>query len=151
MIKPKYIWKPEIGYAGCTIHYDNLEFYGDAVCHPDDKDMMSRLTGQKIAETRAMIQYLAHVRDFELRPQVRALRQLYFSMEHSKKFNKKSYEAKMLYRHIRATENDYIAIKQEIVRLKQELKNYLNDKEELFQIVRKKRVAKIQQSEINNS
>lgn len=151
MKQPTYIWKPEIGYAGCIIHYNDLEFYGDAICHPDDEDMMSRLTGQKIADARATIQLLSHIRDFELRPQLKILKQLFFSMKHSKQFNKKSYEARMLYRQIRSLENDIATIKKEIADIKQELKKYLSDKEELFQTIRRKHMDKTQQSETDNS
>jgi hypothetical protein len=82
MRKPEYTWDEECGVASCTIFYKDMEFYGQAACHPDDEDMMSRLVGQTIADMRATIWYLRHVRDNELRPQLQSLYQLYYSMKH---------------------------------------------------------------------
>ena len=129
MRQPEYTWDEEFGVASCTIFYKDMEFYGHAACHPDDEDMMSRLVGQTIAEMRATIWYLCHVRDNELRPQLQSLYQLYYSMKHSKKFNKKSYEAKMLYRQIHSLENNLNTVKQDIAELKQKLTNYIEQKD----------------------
>ena len=100
MKQPEYTWDEEQGIASCTLHYNNQEFIGMAICHPDDRDMQSKLTGQNIAEFRALIQAWRYKRDCELRPQLKALNQLYYSMNRSKYFDPTSYEAKMLYRQI---------------------------------------------------
>ena len=96
--QPEYFWNEEHGIASASIYYKNYTFTGKAYCHPEDRDMMSKLTGQTIAEMRATIKYLKFVRDCELQPQLKALKQLYYSMNYSKHFDPKSYEAKMLYK-----------------------------------------------------
>ena len=127
--QPQYFWSEENGTAFATIFYKNYTFTGEAFCHPDDKDMMSKLTGQTIAEYRATIKYLRFIRDCELQPQLKALKQLYYSMNHSKYFNPESYEAKMLYRQIKNLKEDLEAIKEEIQHQKDSLKAYLEIKE----------------------
>ena len=136
MKKPEYTWDPGLGFASCTLYYKNLEFYGSAHCHRDDEDMMSKLTGQTIAEARATIQYLAHIRDNEVRPQLKSLYQLYYSMKHSSKFNPKSYESIMLYRQIHHLEKDLDAVNKEIANIKQMLKEYIEQKEKDHQKIR---------------
>jgi len=109
--------------------YKNYEFTGVANCHPDDQDMMSKLTGQVIAEMRATIKYLSFVRDCELRPQLKSLYQLYYSMNHSKYFDPKSYEAKMLYKQINILKEDLANTKIEINNIRKSLREYINQKE----------------------
>ena len=142
MRQPKYDWDEEFGVASCTIFYKDMEFYGQAACHPNDEDMMSRLVGQTIAEMRATIWYLRHVRDNELRPQLQALYQLYYNMKHSKKFNPKSYEAKMLYKQIQLIEKNLDIVKMDIKELYQNLTNYIEQKDLDHQIIKKFREKK---------
>ena len=61
-----------------------------------DQDMMSEKTGCEIANRRAEIMVLKGYVKNELKPRLRALKQLYYSMNRSKYFNEKSYENKML-------------------------------------------------------
>lgn len=126
---PEYSWLEDEGIAFCDIEYKGLTFCGMAHCHPDDKDMQSRLTGKTIAEFRATVKYLKFIRDFEITPQLKSLNQLYYSMNHSKYFDPKSYEAKMLYRQIKNLKEDLEAIKEEIQCQKDSLKTYLETKE----------------------
>ena len=107
---------------------------------------MSEHTGQFIAEMRASIKVLTHIRDNELRPQLKALYQLYYSMKHSKQFNSKSYESIMLYKHIHSLENDLDTTRKKLAELKQGLKDYIDGKEKLYQRIRKKRAVKIEQT-----
>ena len=127
--QPEYFWSERYGTATCTLFYKNHEFTGIANCHPDDQDMMSKLTGQTIAEYRATLQYLRFIRDCELQPQLKALKQLYYSINHSKYFDPKSYEAKMLYRQIKNLKEDLEAVKEELQYQKDSLKAYLETKE----------------------
>ena len=124
MKKPEYTWDPGLGFASCTLYYKNLEFYGSAHCHRDDE------------EARATIEYLTHIRDNEVRPQLKSLYQLYYSMKHSSKFNPKSYESIMLYRQIHHLEKDLDAVSKEIVNIKQMLKEYIEQKEKDHQKIR---------------
>lgn len=134
--QPEYFWNEENGTAFCTIYYNKYSFMGEAQCHPDDRDMMSKLTGQTMAEMRAIIKYLRFIRDCELQPQLKALKQLYYSMNYSKYFNPKSYEAKMLYRQINITKEDLSNISIEISNIKKSLKEYIERKEKDHQKIR---------------
>ena len=134
--QPEYFWSEQYGTASCTLFYKQYEFTGVANCHPDDQDMMSKLTGQIIAEMRATIKYLQFIRDCELRPQLKSLYQLYHSMNHSKYFDPKSYEAKMLYRQISMLKEDLTNVKIEIANIKRSLREYINQKEKDHQKIR---------------
>jgi Na+-transporting NADH:ubiquinone oxidoreductase subunit NqrB len=143
--KPTYTWNQETGEATYTIYYKNLTFTGNANCHPDDEDMKNQMMGLTIAESRATLAYLRHVRDNDLRPQLKSLKQLMYSMNHSKQYNRKSYEARMLYRHIQMLEEDMKNIAEDISRIKYFLWRYMLEKEELHQTLREKRKAKSDQ------
>ena len=143
MNKPaEYLWDEERGMATCILYYKNLEFKGVAFCHPEDKDMQSKLTGQTIAEWRAMRKYFRHMRDNELKPQLKALKQLYYAMNRSKEFDPKSYQSKMLYRHIQNNKTDLDTINNNIATLSQNLTTYISDKDKVYQSLRKIKQAK---------
>ena len=143
--QPQYLWNENTGTAIATIFYKNYTFTGEAQCHPDDQDMMSKLTGQTIAEYRAILKYLRFIRDCELQPQLKSLKQLYYSMNHSKYFHPKSYEVKMLYRQINQLTEDLKENKYLIDLTKKELKTYLITKErdhtQLRNFIKKKELA----------
>ncbi len=149
--EPTYTWNQETGEATYTIYYKNLTFTGKATCHPDDEDMKSQMMGLTIAESRATLNYLRHVRDNDLRPQLKSLKQLMYSMNHSKQYNRKSYEARMLYRHIQMLEEDLKNITDDISRIKFFLWHYMHEKEELHQTLREKRKAKTDQTDTSEN
>ena len=144
--QPQYFWSKDTGIALATIFYKQYEFTGEAQCHPDDQDMMSKLTGQTIAEYRATIKYLQFVRDCELQPRLKALKQLYYSMNHSKYFDPKSYEVKMLYRQINILKEDLKENKYLIDLTRANLKTYIATKErdhkQLREFIKKRDLAK---------
>ena len=142
MKKPVFTWDEEKGVAECSLWYAGIEFHDFAMCHDEDMDMCNKLTGQTIAELRALIQVYQYHRDCELKPQLQALKQLYYSMNKSKQYNKKSYEARMLYRHITMYEEELQAVREEIKKLREHLNFYINEKEKFYQSVRKERAAK---------
>ena len=139
MKQPLYEWDETIGSAYCTIYYKNVEFKGVAICHENDEDMKSKLTGQIIAEMRATILLLQHIRDNEIKPQLQALKQFYYSINRSKHYNKKSYENKMLYRQIKKLEKDLQDVKLELSLTREDLKKYIDDKESIYQVIRDRR------------
>lgn len=143
--QPEYSWSERYGTASCTLFYKQYEFTGVANCHPDDQDMMSKLTGQTIAEYRATIKYLRFIRDCELQPQLKALKQLYYSMKHSKYFDPKSYEAKMLYRQINILKEDLKENKYLIDLTKTQLEAYIvgkeRDHQQLREFLKKRELA----------
>ena len=134
--EPIFNWDPEEGVASCIIKYKNQTFCGVAVCHKEDKDMMSEKTGMEIAYRRATIDYLKYVRDMELKPALKALKQLYYTMKHSTHFNPKSYENSKLQRHIRMYEFDLETINELIVDERKNLKDYIDKKDEFYKKTR---------------
>jgi hypothetical protein len=60
-------------------------------------------------------------------------------MKHSKQFNPKSYENKMLWRRIRAKEFDLDVINQMITTEKQNLSQMIDEKEKFYQRIRANR------------
>ena len=134
--EPIFNWDPEEGVASCIIKYKNQTFCGVAMCHEEDKDMMSEKTGMEIAYSRATIDYLKYVRDMELKPALKALKQLYYTMKHSTHFNPKSYENSKLQRHIRMYEFDLETINELIVNERKNLKDYIDKKDEFYKKTR---------------
>ena len=134
--RPIFNWDPEEGVASCIIKYKNQTFCGVAMCHEEDKDMMSEKTGMEIAYRRATIDCLKYVRDMELKPAIKALKQLYYTMKHSTHFNPKSYENSKLQRHLRMYEFDLETINELIVDERKNLKDYIDKKDEFYKKTR---------------
>lgn len=134
---PEFHWDKDNGEAVCIlIDEKKRRFVGTAYCHEDDRDMMSERTGCEIAYRRARIEQICAIRDCDIKPALAALKQLYFSMKHSKNFNPKSYENKMLQRHIRSLEFDLTTIKEMLAYEREELKDYIADKDKFYQKAR---------------
>lgn len=143
MIKEPYFeWNEESGQSVCILDdkKDKL-FIGTATCHDDDRDMMSQKTGERISYFRAKIEYLKNVRD-NLKIQLQALNQLYYSMNTSKKFNAESYENKMLQRQIRIKSSDLETIKEIIAQEQEELRNFIFNKDCAYKAIRRERERK---------
>lgn len=136
-MKRTYEFNEESGISICHIFDKDEMFIGFAVCHDDDMDFLSERTGLQIAEVRAEIDALKHIRDYELTPALKALKHLQDNMKTSKNYNPKSYEAKMLRRQVCIKENELAAIKQEIIKRKAFLIDYIQQKDELHQKLRK--------------
>ena len=139
MKQPKFEWNPEEGIATCTIYdSDNQGHVGVAKCHADDADMMNEKTGLDIAYQKAVIEgYKAYKRKCSI--ELKALKQLYYSMKHSKKYNKKSYESIMLYRQMKIKEEDIAAAQSLISVAKMNLKMFISQKDAFYKTVRKRR------------
>ncbi len=135
----KPIFEYENGHATC-IAEDNMgrKFIGEAWCAPEDEDMKSELVGCTIAEYRAQIAAATAYRN-DLKIKLAALKQLFYSMKHSTKYNPKSYEASMMWRQINLTKNDLEIAKHQLAVLKLDLFEYINDKEAFYKAIRKKR------------
>lgn len=112
------------------------QYTGVAMLADEDEDMASEYTGQSIAETRAFIEFYKRWISCELKPQLRALEQLYYSMDRSKKYNGGHYEAYMLNRAIKRTKEDIVSCKEAIDNLKNYLSFYIEEKEKLYQRIR---------------
>ena len=137
--QPYYDWNKEEGIATCILFDGQTPFIGVAKCHPDDVDFQSEKTGMIIAESRAEINALQHYKNNVLKPGLDALNQLYYSINLSKQYNKKSYESKMLYRQIEMKKKDIEVIKEILDQRKKELKQFIDDKDEFYKTVKKNR------------
>lgn len=141
--EPQYTWDAKNGVAICVLtDTKGKVFTGEAVCHIEDHDMMSEKTGCEIAYRRALITYFKDIRDNEIKPAIAALKEYYYTIKHSKKYNPKSYENVMLQRKIQEKENDLVVIKEMINEQLQGLKNYINAKESAYQAIRRNRAIK---------
>ena len=143
-------WDEETGTSTCVfIDSKNNKHIGIAICHPDDKDMKSEKTGLNRAQMRAMIKYYQHIKNNELRPQLKILQHLESLYRNCDQNN---YENKTLRKQIYLIKNDLDVINENISILKKELKNYINSKESFYKSVRKHRGQKesIYNEEISN-
>lgn len=137
--RPIFHYDKETGCSTCIIETKYGKFSGTACCHPDDMDMASEKVGCEIAYSRAAIDSLKYERDNVIKPSLKALKQLYYSMNRSKKFNPKSYEYKMLKRQIECWEFDLAVINDMINTERTWIRDYINTKEALYQNIRANR------------
>lgn len=149
---PQIEWEEDIGLASCTLTdtYDR-QYTGTSICHPDDLDMISEKTGCEIAHRRAEIMMLKGYVKNELKPRLRALKQLYYSMNRSQYFNEKSYENKMLQSQIRVIKNELDTTNEIIAELEYDLGRYLDEKEEFYKKIRRHRkIGSLLKKDVND-
>lgn len=146
--EPIFNWDEDAGVASCILSDGEKVFTGFAQCHPDDKDMSSEKTGCEIAFRRARINALRGYRD-ELKIKLKALSQLFYSMNRSYKFNEKSYENKMLQRQIRMIDFDLTTTKEMIATEEQSLRQYLSDKDKFYTKTRIRRIERAKKADNN--
>lgn len=148
---PYFAFDKESGTATCILYDGNKTYCGGALCHPDDADMMSERTGQEIAYRRAEIAALRGFRD-EIKLELSSLKQLFYSINRSKYYDPKHYEARMLNRQIKMKESDLEIVKNHIKIKSEELRKYINEKDEFYKTVRHNReVGKTLQDRIRQS
>ena len=126
------------GAAVYIIEYNGYRFVGEANCHPDDEDFESERVGLTIAEARANIKVLRHMRDCEIKPQLKILNHLYSNMRTSKNYNPISYEAKMLRSQIRTIEKELATINNAIADEQKFIKDYIDGKDKMYKRLRAK-------------
>lgn len=134
-----FFFNEETGETVCDYYVGDKKFTGKAFCHLEDNDFKSEITGKTISAQRAKIRYLKHELNNNLRPGLATLKQLYFSINRSKHYDKKDYVAKALNRQIKIKEEEISLIKSFITDQEGELRSYIEGKEELYQRIRKKR------------
>lgn len=132
-------FKFEDGKTTCVVKYKNKEFYGEANCHPDDKDFESERVGSYIAELRADLAVFKYMRDSELIPTYNALNHIYSSFNSCAKYHTDSNEAKLVRRQLHMTKKQLSAVQKTIAELQLTLTVYIKDKEKFYQHVRKTR------------
>lgn len=140
MNEPKFEWLPEERIAFCTLvdPVTHREYVGTASCHEDDIDMCNEKTGCEIALRRAAIEAYKTLRD-ETKAALGALKQLFYSMNMSKKYNSNSYEARMLRRQIKFKESELKYAKYLLETERTELRDYISGKEKFYQNIRAQR------------
>lgn len=106
-------------------------YVGQAVCHPDDRDMVNEMTGAALAQMRAELSMLRDLRDSEIIPELKAIRRIYNSLKKHKK--------PLLRRELNTAEFTYAAIKGVIKGKKQEIADFILAKEKFYQGVRRNR------------
>ena len=109
----------------------NVSWIGIAKCHPDDYPYISKLTGGIIAEYRAEIDLLKKINNYEIKPGIAALKHVYCTMRHSKRYNEKSYEAIRLKKELAHLMDELEENKKAIQDIHNNLNKYLEDKDKL--------------------
>ena len=132
------VWDKEKMEAKCTIELPSGTLTTVAKCHPDDYDFGNEFTGYDIADRRMSIKIL-QTHKYELNIRLSALNQLYYSMKHSKRFNEKSYENKMLQRQINMIKQDIQTTKEMIEEERNNLKSYIDTKDDFYKKIRANR------------
>ena len=134
----EYSWDSTTGIAKCQIFDKNNVFEGTAQCHEADADFMSERTGCYIAECRASIQRLRHIRNNEIKPQIKALKHFYYILKHKKKyFNPDAPVVKCLTKQINVLSHELAVIDEDIRLEKQYLSDYINNKDIIYKRIRK--------------
>lgn len=140
--KPIINWDKETGITTCEVEdAEGRKFFGKAVCSPEDADYKSAFTGGTIAELRATINAFKAYR-IDKRHELKALNQLYYSMNQSQYFNPKSYENIMLQRQIRLKKEDIKAATEQISLLQENLRKYIDEKDSFHKKMDKARKEK---------
>lgn len=134
--EPQYHYDKESHEAMCILTYGELTFVGKAVCHPEDFDFESEKTGYAIAHRRALIKYFQHVRDNELKPGLKALEQLYYSINRSKNFDPKNYENRMLRRQICLYKNDLAVVSNALATERSFITSFIKEKDKFYEKMR---------------
>lgn len=135
--KITHTWDEETGRATASIMLsDGTVLVGEAQCHEDDKDFQSRYTGRDLAEARLTIKVIQHLKNVILTNELRSLKQLYYSMNRSKRFNPNSYEARCLQNQIRLREEDIDNCKAMIDQTRRYIKKLVDSKDIFYKTVR---------------
>lgn len=143
-------WDENTGIAKYVITTkDGTTIVGTAKCSPEDQDMKNEKTGCTIAEQRAKIAFLRHIRDTELKPELKGLKRFWNTMNHSKYYDANSYPIQRLLRTISQYERDIKDINLEIFAMKAELKTYLEFKGVFYKKIRKLRGKSTNQAKNN--
>ena len=109
-------------------------YVGQAVCHPNDLDMMSKMTGAALAQMRAELSMLKDLRDSEIIPELKTIKKLYNNLKKHKK--------PVLEPDLKRAKFTHFAINGIIKAKKQEIADFILAKEKFYQGVRRNRRVK---------
>lgn len=134
-------WDEEHGVTRCILNYTTpagilLQGIGIAECHPEDAEFMSELTGSMIAEYRAEIDLIKKINNYEIKPAIVALKHVYCTMRHSKKYNEKSYEAIRLKKELAHLMDELEENKLVIKDIRHNLNQYIDKKDKLYRDIK---------------
>lgn len=133
----KFNWNPEEGLATCIITTgEGNTFIGEARCHPEDMDVASEYIGCDLASLRAEKKQLQYYKNNVIIPGYKALKQLYYSINTSKFYNDNSYEAYMIKRQMQIKLEELEAVKEEIKKINEAIKNFKINLDSRFTILR---------------
>lgn len=140
MKSPVMYWDAETGISQCVITAkDGSVHVGSAKCSPQDEDMKSEKTGGVIAEMRAYIAYLKHIRDYQIKPELKSLKMFWSTINYSKYYDANSYPVQMLLRRIQKYEDELSAVNEQIDEYKDNLNTYMEQKAIFYNKVREHR------------
>lgn len=138
--------RPEFKFDGhttyCTVFYEGRGFTASTTCLPQDLDMKTDRVGMDIALQKAQIKCYKFIKNCELKPQLKCLKQLYESIRFGKEFNEHSHESRGIRRNIRLIEQDLDVINALIEIAEEDLVNYIHSKDEFYNKVRTHRANK---------
>lgn len=135
-------WLAAAGITCCTIIDRGRKFNGVARCCKEDKDFMNEYTGMRIAQQRACIAAQKDYIQNDIKPRLKAIKQLYYSINRSKYYNEKCYENRMIRRQLCMIKNELTTAQMELIQLEQTLKDYIEEKDKFYKKVRKIRSGK---------
>lgn len=135
-------WREKTGIANCMILDRGKKFYGMAFCSEEDKDFMNEYTGIQIAQQRACINAQKDYIQNDVKPRLKAIKQLYYSINRSKHYNIKCYENKMIRRQLYVIKNELTTAQMELIQMEQALKDYIEEKDKFYKKIRKARSGK---------
>lgn len=134
--KEEFIWSEDKRVCKCRITTRFGSFEGQAFCHEADLDMLSRITGEQIAYSRALIKMMQYEKNCILRPSITALKHVLSIADSNPS------AAHILKRQINNLEFGLTCIKDCIQGEKDWLKEYIDEKEKMYQKIRNKREKK---------
>lgn len=129
-------WDKDSRTTTCIISDKNNNiFVGTATCHPEDKDMCNKLTGQQIAFLRCRIKLLQFYKNKYIN-ELKGIEKTFQALQCYKIYNQEHFESKFLQKTINQYKQDINDLKKLIINEKTELKNYINEKDKLYQTIR---------------
>lgn len=138
--RPSFSWDDEHGNAICVLTRGNKVYYGCAYCSTQDQDMKSEKVGCEIAYARATIKFLQAEKE-RVKIQREALKHLLSTFPKSD-IDTQSKAYKRLTKEIYNLKLDFCDAQEQIDLLKNYLREYINNKDALYQRIREKRKAK---------
>lgn len=134
----------ETGITKCTVSDGQNTFVGIAKCSPEDKEAgyQSEYTGCDIAEKRAHIKVLQHIKNNQIIPQIQAYEHLISTMIKSTRFNPKSYEFQRIKAEYDNLIKQYEEIKKQIAWTYHDITSYLTKKNSVNRYIDYKNMEK---------